>query len=109
MLESSEQKKVLIWQKKVRRTINTYALIPMDQDILKGYWKTLKKKWGCNGSFKLNEVLGRVYDKTGIVDKSSGRNVKELVFHLSKDCVDDLVEFLKEKGIDENDIEVKTV
>ena len=102
--------KVLIWQQKVRRTINTYMIWKgVDKETLKGYHKTLKKAWGCNGSLKMNKVFGHVYDNSGIVDKSSGRNVKELVFHLSKDCLAELKEFLKEKEVNEADIEVKGV
>ena len=106
-LLNADKKKVLIWQKKVRRTVNTYALIPESKSILKEYHKSLKKAWGCNGSLKMNEVFGRVYDKTGKVDKSTGRNIKELVFHLSKDCLYELIDFLKSKGFNEDDIEIK--
>jgi hypothetical protein len=40
MLESSNSTQVLIWQKKVRRTLNTYALIPIDKETLKEYQNT---------------------------------------------------------------------
>lgn len=106
MLEFSENNKVLIWEKKNRK-INTYATIPMDKEILKEYLKILKKKWCCNGSFKMGKVFGRVYDNTGIVNKSTGRNIKEYVFHLSKNCADDLAKFLKEKGVNSDMIEIK--
>ena len=119
MLESSNSEQTLIWQMKVRRTINTFALIPKDKETLKVYHKELKKAWGCNGSLKINEIFGRVYDKSGIIDKSSGRNIKELVFHLTKECVHcndetlkyngNLIHFLKSKGINEDNIEVKEV
>ena len=108
-IKESEQR-VLIWTKKVRKTINTY-MTGWDIDIstLKGYHSQMKKKLACNGSLKKNEVFGRIYDKSGDVDEATGKNIKEIVFHLSKDCVDDLVTLLKENGIEEDNIEIKGI
>lgn len=106
-IEQNDQK-ITIWTKKVRKTINTY-MHGWDIEDLKDRHSTLKKKWGCNGSLKKNEVFGRSYDKSGEVDETSGRNVKEMVFHLSKDCVDELVDYLIENGVNEEKIDIKTV
>tara|TARA_B110000879_G_scaffold146499_1_gene190068 strand:- start:5885 stop:6349 length:465 start_codon:yes stop_codon:yes gene_type:complete len=108
-LKESEQH-ILIWTLKVRRTINTYMTgWDIDINTLKGYHSQLKKRFACNGSLKKNKVFGRVYDKSGEVEKQSGKNVKEMVFHLSKNCVDELVEFLKEHDIEESNIEIKGI
>jgi len=108
-IKESEQH-ILIWTKKVRRTINTYMTgWNIDLSELKGYHSQMKKQLACNGSLKKNEVFGRVYDKSGDVDINTGKNVKEIVFHLSKDCVDELVSFLKEHGIEEENIEIKGI
>ena len=108
-IKESEQS-VLIWTKKVRKTINTY-MTGWDVDLatLKKYHSQFKKQLACNGSLKKNEVFGRIYDKSGEVDERTGKNVKEVVFHLSRDCVDELVKFLKEHGIDEANIEIKGI
>ena len=105
--EENDQK-ILIWTKKVRRTVNTYMYGWNVTDI-KEHHSNLKKKWGCNGSLKKNEVFGRTYDKSGEVDEASGKNVKEEVFHLSKDCVDELVAYLLENGVEEDNIEIKSI
>lgn len=91
-----EDQNITIWTRKVKKTINTYMSgWDIDKETLKGYHSSLKKKWGCNGSLKNNYLFNS--------------EEKGIIFHLSRDCVDELVEFLKEKGIDEKNIEVKTL
>ena len=108
-LKESDQH-ILIWTKKVRKTINTYMYgWDIDLEILKTHHKQLKKQLACNGSLKKNEVFGRTYDKSGDIDETTKKNVKDLVFHLSKDCVEELVKFLKEHGVDEDNIEIKGI
>ena len=100
MLESSEQKRESFnLAKESRRTINTYALIPMDQDILKGYWKTLKKKWGCNGSFKLNGFSVEYMIRQGLLINLLVGMLKNLYFISLKIVSTTLLNFLRRKEL----------
>tara|TARA_B110000908_G_scaffold71121_1_gene85806 strand:- start:5123 stop:5494 length:372 start_codon:yes stop_codon:yes gene_type:complete len=106
----NSDRRILIWTKKVRRSINTYMFgWNVDKSILKKYHSSLKKKLACNGSLKKNKIFGRIYDRSGEVDESTGKNVEDIVFHLQKDCVDELVKFLKEQGVEEESIEIKGI
>jgi len=87
-------KKIYIWTKKQRRTINTYMYgWDLDKNELKNHHRSLKKKFACNGSLKMSKV--------------PNMDEKYLVFHLSCKCPVELKNYLIKNEIPETMIEIK--
>ena len=109
-VSSDKENKILIWTKKVKKSRNMYMYgWDLEKPVLVQHHKTLKKKLACSGSLKNGQVFGRVYDKSGEVDMKTKRNVKDLVFHLQSGNVDVLVEHLVSNGVNEDNIEIKSI
>ena len=89
--KEKENSTIFIWNKKNKRTINTY-LVGWEPSDLKDHHRTLKKKFNCNGSLKKGNDIN---------------NNDNLILHLSCDCVDDLVKYLINNGIDKEMINIK--
>ena len=79
---------ITIWKENRGRKINTYITgWNLELDELKQYLKQFKQTKGCNGSIKVEE------------------GVKKL--HFQGDKIDDFIEFMKSKGVDEDNITIK--
>ncbi|ULY68580.1 putative SUI1/eIF-1 [Chlorella virus XW01] len=89
--KEKEHSTIFIWNRKNKRTINTY-LVGWEPDDLKDHHRTLKKKFNCNGSLKKGTDIN---------------NNENLILHLSCDCVNDLVKYLISNGIDKELINIK--
>ena len=108
--EVESPQNILIWTKKVRKSINIFMHgWNLEKSELAAHHKHMKKKLGCNGSLKKNQVFGRVYDNSGKVDLETKKNVKDMVFHLQSGRVDELIKYLVENGINEDNIEIKSI
>ena len=83
---------IKLWKEKGKKT-NTFLTGWLDsKDELLVHHKKLKKSLGCNGSVKYK--------------KRKDDDEEKLFFHLQGDRVYELTNYLKEQGIDENDIEI---
>lgn len=83
---------IIIFSEKNGRKTNTYLIKwNIDKNELKDHLKTLKRKYGCNGSIKNKNFQGSEYES----------------LHLQGELKDELKEYLLSKDINENMIEVK--
>jgi translation initiation factor 1 (eIF-1/SUI1) len=89
--KEKENSTIFIWNRKNKRTINTY-LVGWEPVDIKDHHRTLKKKFNCNGSLKKGTDIN---------------NNESLILHLSCDCVDDLVKYLVNNGIEKEMINIK--
>lgn len=79
---------IIIWKENRGRKINTYIVgWNLEIEELKQHLKLFKQQKGCNGSVKIED------DKPKL--------------QFQGDKVDDFIQFMKSKGIDENIITVK--
>lgn len=81
---------ITIWKENRGRKTNTYVTgWNLEKDELKGYLKEFKQKHGCNGSLKEDEA-------------NDGYKL-----HFQGDKIDQIIELLKSKGIDESSYSIK--
>ena len=79
---------IIIWKENRGRKINTYIVgWNLDVEELKQHLKFFKQQKGCNGSVKIED------DKPKL--------------HFQGDKVDEFIQFMISKGVDENIITIK--
>lgn len=79
---------IIIWKENRGRKINTYIVgWNLEIEELKHHLKLFKQQKGCNGSVKIEDDRPKL--------------------QFQGDKVDDFIQFMKSKGIDENIITVK--
>ena len=84
-----KENSITIWKENRGRKINTYITgWNIDVDDLKSYLKEFKQSKGCNGSIKIED------DDT-------------YKLHFQGDKIDDFIEFMLSKGIDNDSITIK--
>lgn len=81
-----------IWVEERGRKSNTYIYgWNIDEDMLKNHLKIIKKKKGCNGSFKeMSKEMGLIK-----------------VIQLQGNVKDYVISYLKENGVNEDEIKIK--
>lgn len=81
---------IIVWKESRGRKTNTYVTgWNIDKAELQGYFKEFKQKHGCNGSLKKEE-------------ESDGYKL-----HFQGDKIDQIIDLIKSKGVDENFISIK--
>ena len=79
---------ITTWIEKRGKKTNTYITgWNIDENDLKEYIKSFKKSKGCNGSLKVED--------------------NNLVIQFQGDKLDEFIDFMKEKGVKENQISIK--
>jgi translation initiation factor 1 (eIF-1/SUI1) len=94
IMKVEKEYKIYIWTRKPKKTINT-CMSGWDIDIkeLKEIHKNMKKKLGCSGTLKKEEIFD--FDN------------KQLVFTLSCNCISEIKSMLLSNGINEKNIIIK--
>ena len=87
-----EDQKIIISKSSRGRKINLFISgWNISKDEMKNHLKNLKRSLGCNGSIKVENIEGR----------------DETVIHLQGNHTDKVIEYLREKEINESDIIIK--
>lgn len=81
-------------QQRGRKTNTFLAGWNISKEVLKEHLKNLKRKHGCNGSIKTTIISGIEYDNC---------------LHLQGNQINNIVDYLKEQGMNTNNIEIKQV
>lgn len=88
-ISTTAKSNITIWKESRGRKTNTYITgWNLTQDELKQYLKEFKQTKGCNGSLKNDESEG-------------------FKLHFQGDKIDDFIEFMISKGVDQESITVK--
>lgn len=94
LFKEEKEQNITIWTRKPKRTINTcMSGWNIDNDKLKELHKSMKKKLGCSGTLRKEQLFEN--------------ESKVMVFTLSKNCVDDIVNMLTSNGVNIKYINIK--